>query len=67
MDMEKVLLLAEMATYTCYLDSSRTQVAETKDFRLELDLRFGSWVLRTIFIHVNTVKLRQMIRKERQQ
>lgn len=41
MDMEKVLLLAEMATYTCYLDSSRTQVAETKDFRLELDLRFG--------------------------
>lgn len=42
MDMEKVLLLAEMATYTCYLDSSRTQVAETEDFRLELDLRFGS-------------------------
>lgn len=40
--MEKVLLLAEMATDTCYLDSSRTQVAESKDFRLELDLRFGS-------------------------
>lgn len=49
MDMEKVLLLAEMATDTSYLDSSRTQVAESKDFRLELDLRFGSWVLRTIF------------------